>query len=78
MGGVGGEQELHTPRKFFGFGNFSFIYPSGNIRERHGLHCKKRTDEINVLCAGGSRVCQENLGLHKIWELVVCGETRKQ
>jgi len=75
-GGEGRNRSYTTPRKFFGFGNFSFIYPCGDIRERHGPHCKQRTDEIAVLCAGSSRVCQENLGLCKIWELTVHDETR--
>lgn len=69
---------MYDAKKFFGFGNSSFIYPSGNIRERHGPHCKKRTDEKAVLCVGSWRVLPRESGLHKIWELPVCNETRKQ
>ena len=61
------KEELNNAKKIFDFGNLSFIYSYGNIRERHGPHCKRRTDDIAVLCAGSLRVCQENLGLCKIY-----------
>lgn len=80
-GGVlgGGEQELHNAKKIFWLWKFLFHIPIWeHKRERHGPHCKKRTDEINVLCAGSSRVCQENPGLHKIWELTIHNETKKR
>lgn len=41
---------MYDAKKFFSFGNLSFIYPSGNIRERHGPHCKKRTYERGAVC----------------------------
>lgn len=62
-GGTGWETGvMYDAKKFFGFGNSSFIYPSGNIRERHGPHCKKRTDEKAVLCVGSWRVLPRESG----------------
>lgn len=37
-----GNRSYTMPRKFFGFGNFSFIYPSGNMRERDMVLTAKR------------------------------------
>lgn len=59
--GLGRKQELYNAKKCFGFGNLSFIYPSGSTRE-HGPHGKRRTDEISVLCAGGC--CQDVVGAY--------------
>lgn len=75
--GMLGGKQLWNAKIFFGFRNSFFMYPSGNIKERHSAHCKKRTDEVAVLCAGILSFAK------KIWAYIkfenyLCDETRKQ
>lgn len=71
MEGPGGKQELCNAKKCFGFGNLSFIDPSGIT-----VFIAKR-EQMKALCCGLERAAKIIGAYVRLGSLPVCAETRK-